>query len=78
MSTKSTVEPLLVSIADAAALLNKCRAEIYLAIGRGDLVAVKDGRRTKLTMESCRAFAASRKPASIKPARVRAKAEVRP
>jgi hypothetical protein len=64
----SALKPFAVTIADARPLLgNKARSEIYEAINRGQLVALKDGRRTLLTTESIEAYMAALPRATFKP-----------
>jgi hypothetical protein len=64
----SALKPFAVTIADAKPLLaNKCRSEIYECIARGELDAVKDGRRTLLTMESIERYMAALPRAAFKP-----------
>jgi excisionase family DNA binding protein len=48
------VEPLALSINDAAKLLSLGRTSIYVMIGDGRLEAFKLGRRTLVKMESVR------------------------
>jgi len=44
----STVNPLVVTVAQAAELLGLSRAKIYLLIDAGDLRRVKIGRATRI------------------------------
>jgi excisionase family DNA binding protein len=60
------IEPIFVSVLDAAEILATSRAEIYQRIARGELDAVKDRSRTKITIESIKRYAASRPKATIK------------
>ncbi len=48
----ASVNPIFVSVAAAAEILATSRSEIYQKIARGELDAVKDGMRTKITFES--------------------------
>ena len=49
--------PIAVSIPRASELLgDKCHSEIYEAIGEGKLDALKDGRKTLITVESIRRY----------------------
>jgi hypothetical protein len=51
------LEPTAVPIPRASELLgDKCYSEIYEAIGEGKLVALKDGRKTLITVESIRSY----------------------
>lgn len=65
-----TTSPFLVSLDRARELLDMSRSELYLEIGRGRLVALKDGRRCKITMESIPPSVAELPRADIKPAAV--------
>jgi hypothetical protein len=50
------LQPFAVPLHEAARLLgNKSRAGIYQAIAGGELEAIKDGRRTLITLRSIRA-----------------------
>src|SRR5262249_24298045 len=60
------VEPIFVSVAAAAEILATSRSEIYQRIARGELEAVKDGSRTKITFESLKRIAATLPKANIK------------
>jgi hypothetical protein len=61
------LEPLAVPVPTAGHLLgDKSNSEIYEAIGRGDLVALKDGRKTLITLQSIRAYITALPRASIK------------
>jgi hypothetical protein len=62
----TTTTPLLVSISDATAILDKSRSEIYNDIARGLLDAVKDGIRTKITYESLKRRAEALPKAELK------------
>lgn len=53
-----TVEPLRVSIPDAAQILGVSRAHLYRHIKAGDIKTVKDGERTLFTMAELRAYVA--------------------
>ena len=54
------MEPLIISVNEAAAILGLGRTKIYSLIGDGCLSIVKIGRRTLVTTESIRALVASR------------------
>jgi excisionase family DNA binding protein len=62
----ANVEPIFVSVAAAAEILATSRSEIYQKLARGELEAVKDGARTKITFESVKRAAAALPKASIK------------
>jgi excisionase family DNA binding protein len=62
----ANLEPLLVSIASAAEILATSRSEIYQKVARGELDAVKDGVRTKITYDSVRRNAAALPKAELK------------
>lgn len=54
------IKPYAVPIRTAQVLLgDKSRREIYVEVGRGNLVALKDGRKTLLTMASTESYVAS-------------------
>ena len=62
------IPPVAVPIADAQKILGgKSRSQIYEAIGRGELVAVKDGNKTLITTELIKGYVSRLKPAQIKP-----------
>jgi hypothetical protein len=65
-ATAASVDPIFVSVAATADILACSRSEVYQKIGRGDLDAVKDGVRTKITFESVKRVAAALPKASIK------------
>jgi excisionase family DNA binding protein len=46
------IEPVTVTIKDAERLTGEGRSTIYLAIGRGEIEAVKSGSRTLIIFES--------------------------
>jgi hypothetical protein len=69
--TKMEIEPILVSIPQASAMIGRGVATIYALIGRGKLRAVKSDARTLVVVESLRDYAASLKPAQIAPPRKR-------
>jgi excisionase family DNA binding protein len=60
------VDPIFVSVAAAAEILATSRSEIYQKLARGELDAVKDGVRTKITFESVKRVAAALPKAQIK------------
>ena len=64
--TGLTLQPFAVKIAVAQTLLaDKARSEIYEAVGRGLLTAIKDGARTLITVESIQRYMASLPPAKF-------------
>jgi excisionase family DNA binding protein len=65
-NTNPLVDPLLISIATATEILNTSRSEIYQRLARGELEAVKDGARTKITYESAKRVAAALPKAQLK------------
>jgi excisionase family DNA binding protein len=65
-ATAATIEPIFVSIAAAAEILATSRSEIYQRIARGELQAVKDGARTKITFESVKRAAAALPKATVR------------
>ena len=50
--SNSTLKPFAVSLHETERLTAKSRSSIYEAIGRGELVAVKDAGRTLITLKS--------------------------
>jgi excisionase family DNA binding protein len=62
----ASVEPIFVSVAAAAEILATSRSEIYQKLARGELDAVKDGVRTKISYESIKRAAAALPKANIK------------
>ena len=52
------MEPILISVNDAAQILNLGRTSIYSLINAGRLTTVKVGRRTLVRMDSVRKLAA--------------------
>jgi hypothetical protein len=60
------LDPIHVSVKDAARLCGICVTSLYLAIGRGELTAVKDGAKTKITYASIKQREASLPLAKIK------------
>jgi excisionase family DNA binding protein len=62
----SELEPLAVSINEAARLIGISRGSVYGAIARGELEAVKDGGKTKIIYASLKRREASLPPAQIK------------
>jgi hypothetical protein len=60
--------PFAVPIADAQKILGrKARSQIYEAIGRGELEAVKDGNKTLVIVSSIISYCSRMKSAKIKP-----------
>jgi excisionase family DNA binding protein len=56
MEKKMEIEPLTVSVSDAARALGIGRTTAYLLITRGDLKVVRLGRRTLVRTDSIRAL----------------------
>ena len=62
------LEPVAVPFPTAQELLGeKARSTLYVLLGRGKLVALKDGAKTLITLESIRAYMAGLPRAKIKP-----------
>jgi hypothetical protein len=59
------VEPANVTMRDGCAYTGDSRTVMYDAIGKGEVEAVKQGRRTLLVFASLKKRVASRKPATI-------------
>jgi excisionase family DNA binding protein len=57
--TEAQIEPIVVSPKEAMRILDCGHSWLYECIARGELEAVKDGRRTKILMESIKRRAAS-------------------
>jgi hypothetical protein len=62
----ANIEPIFVSIAVASEILATSRSEVYQRIARGELDAVKDGARTKVTYASVKRVAAALPKADVK------------
>jgi hypothetical protein len=61
--------PFAVTIPDAQkALGNKSRSEVYVAVGRGELDAIKDNTKTPITTASIVRYCSRMQPAQIKSA----------
>ena len=58
MSNNSQVQPVLIDIQEAAAVLNVSRSTIYKLIGAGNLQVVKIGRAARLRRADVLALAA--------------------
>jgi hypothetical protein len=70
-SASATVEPLMVPIPEAQRFSGLSRSEIYRRLAGGDILAVKNGSRTLVVMESLRLYLASLPPATFRaPAKV--------
>jgi excisionase family DNA binding protein len=65
-TTTTTVDPIFLSVAATAEALATSRSEIYQKLARGELEAVKDGTRTKITFESVKRVAATLPKANIR------------
>jgi hypothetical protein len=69
---ESSLEPYAVPIPEARRLLgNKAHSTLYEELGRGRLVAIKDGSKTLITVESIQRYMANLPAAKIKPPRPR-------
>ncbi len=66
-ATEIAIEPILVSIPNAAAMIGRGITFIYSGLGDGTFDAVKSDGRTLVVVESLRRYAASLPPARIKP-----------
>lgn len=55
----SAFDPILVSVAEAAKMINCCRASFYKKLNSGEIRAKKDGSRTVIPIEELRRYAAS-------------------
>jgi hypothetical protein len=68
LETFGSVQPFAVTITDTQLILGgKARSEIYKAIGRGDLDALKDGSKTLIVVASIVRYCGRMRPAQIKP-----------
>jgi hypothetical protein len=71
----SKLQPILVPISQASAIIGKCRRGIYQLIATDQLKAVKSGRSTLVVYESLKQYAANlpaakfRAPQSVTPKR---------
>ena len=63
---KVSIEPIFLSISATAETLATSPSEIYQRLARGELTAVKDGSRTKVTYESVKRLADSLPKANVK------------
>jgi hypothetical protein len=59
------IEPAHVTMGEGCRFTGDSRTTMYEAIGKGEVEAVKSGRRTLLVFESLKRRVASRKPAAI-------------
>jgi hypothetical protein len=57
--TMSELQPILVPISQASAIIGKCRRGIYQLIATDQLKAVKSGRSTLVVYESLKQYAAN-------------------
>lgn len=65
-SPKATaIEPLRVGVNEAARILGISRATLYKHLKAGTLRAVKDGKRTLLTMAELRAYVSESEPTNV-------------
>jgi excisionase family DNA binding protein len=62
------IEPLVVSVKNAAIILDAGRSTVWEMLASGELDAVKDGGRTKVTMASIKRRLANLPRAKFKPA----------
>jgi hypothetical protein len=76
-SNTVSMEPILVTIPQAAAMIGRGVTFIYTAIGDGTLQAVKSDKRTLIVVESLRTYAAKLPAAQIKPIAKRPPARLR-
>lgn len=53
------IEPINISVPEAARFLGCCRAKLYQLFAAGQVRAVKQGRRTLVPVESLRQYAQS-------------------
>ena len=68
LKTFGSLQPFAVTITDTQLILGgKARSEIYKAIGRGDLDALKDGSKTLIVVSSIVRYCGRMRPAQIKP-----------
>lgn len=51
------MEPILISVTEAASAIGCCRATLYKLLAQGRLRAVKEGRRTLIPVTSLKAYA---------------------
>jgi hypothetical protein len=67
LASFGTTPPFAVSIPTARGILgDKSRSELYAAIGRGELDAVKDGTKTLIVVASIVRYVVRMQPAKIK------------
>ena len=74
---KMEVEPILVSIPQGCQMIGRGVQAMYDLIGSGDVVAVKSGGRTLLTVQSLREYAEKLPKAVVAPPRKRAPKRLR-
>jgi len=74
----SELQPILVPISQASAIIGKCRRGIYQLIATGQLKAVKSGRSTLVVYESLKQYAANLPVAKIQSAARRHAKSVEP
>jgi hypothetical protein len=60
------IQPILIPIAQASAVIGKCRRGIYQLIARDQIKAVKSGRNTLVVYESLKEYAANLPAAKFK------------
>jgi hypothetical protein len=66
-TTKTEMEPLLVSIPQTSQLIGRCVATVYELLGSGQLRGVKSDNRTLIPMDSIKEYVESLKPAVVAP-----------
>ena len=69
------LEPLTVTVEQAAQLTGESRSQVYVRIGRNQYEAVKSGSRTLIIFESVKRHLASLPRAKIKPPKLRARTQ---
>jgi hypothetical protein len=62
----SRVDPILIPLNEAAAMVDRCRRSVYDLIADNKIAAVKSGRCTLVVFESLKSYAASLPAATIK------------
>jgi hypothetical protein len=72
------LNPILVTIPNAAHIIGRGVTFIYEAIADGEIAAVKSDKRTLVKVQSLHDYVAALPPAKIKPDRRRAAEQVRP
>ena len=70
---KASLKPFVLSVAETARLLGCGESTVWEKLARGQLIAVKDGCRTKILMSSIERHAASWPRAQFQPFKPRAR-----